>query len=66
MKHKTAVKKLMGLGLSRNEANNKFRYWRSYLRNPVTNLEVVECTRLCHYMATNLYYYIDTKYKSIF
>ena len=66
MKHKTAVKKLMSLGLSRNEANNKFRYWRSYLRNPVTNLEVVECTRLCHYMATNLYYYSDTKYKSIF
>ena len=51
MKHKTAVKKLMGLGLSRNEANNKFRYWRSYLRNPVTN-------RLCQYMATNLYYFI--------
>ena len=66
MKHKTAVKKLMGLGLSRNEANNKFRYWRSYLRNPVTNFEVVECTRLCQYMATNLYYYSDTKYKSIF
>ena len=65
MKHKTAVKKLMGLGLSRNEANNKFRYWRLYLRNPVTNLEVVECTRLCQYMATNLYYYSDTKYKSI-
>lgn len=58
MKHKTAVKKLMGLGLSRNEVNNKFRYWRSYLRNPVTNLEVVECTRLCQYMATNLYYFI--------
>ena len=58
MKHKTAVKKLMGLGLSRNETNNKFRYWRSYLRNPVTNLEVVECTRLCQYMATNLYYFI--------
>ena len=55
MKHKTAVKKLMGLGLSRNEANNKFRYWRSYLRNPVTNLEVVECSRLC---PTNLYYFI--------
>lgn len=66
MKHKTAVKKLIGLGLSRNEANNKFRYWRSYLRNPVTNLEVVECTRLWQYMATNLYYYSDTKYKSIF
>ena len=58
MKHKTAVKKLMGLGLSRNEANKKFRYWRSYLRNPVTNLEVVECSRLCQYMATNLYYFI--------
>lgn len=57
MKRKTAVKKLMGLGLSRNEANTKFCYWRSCLTNPVTDLEVVECTRLCRYMATHLYYF---------
>lgn len=62
MKRKTAVKKLMGLGLSRNEANNKFCYWRSYLRNPVTNLEVVECTRLWQYITTKLCYYGDVKY----
>lgn len=57
MKRKTAVKKLMGLGLSRNEANANLRYWRSRLENPVTNLEVVECGRLCRYIATHLYYF---------
>ena len=57
MKRKTAVKKLMSFGLSRNEANANFRYWRSRLKNPVSNLEVVECARLCGYMAAHLYYF---------
>lgn len=57
MKRKTAVKKLMSFGLSRNEANAKFCYWRTYLKNPVSNLEVVECSRLCRFMASHLYYF---------
>lgn len=57
MKRKTAVKKLMGLGFSRNEANISFRYWRLHLKNPVSNLEVLECSRLCRWMSSHLYYF---------
>lgn len=41
MKRKSAIKKLMGLGASRNYANdflNTMRYWK-----PMSNAEVVDC-----------------------
>ena len=49
MKRKTAIKKLMGRGYSRNQSNAVLSYWRRRLRN-CTNAEAVESERLYMYI----------------
>lgn len=58
MKRKTAIKKLMGRGYSRNQSNAVLSYWRRKVKN-CTNAEIVESERLYTYMTK---YYIKHEY----